>query len=339
VSAHSTAQNWIKRSLIATRALDVIHRLQRTRVAVLMYHSVMEEPERHATTLGNIIISAKNFRRQMEVLARDYNPLSLNDALQFIQGHKQLPAKPVVVTFDDGYRDNAEVAAPILNQLDIPGVFYVTVSSIDRAMPPWVAKLRYAFSTTGKGAWGGFNGDVYPLATSGGRERAFTIALEHCACLTGRIQEGFVAEVERELETGAMPEESQLMMTWQQTRKLIDEGHIVGSHTMSHPNLAHVQDDLELRSELEESKRRLEQKLDSPVIHFSYPCPVLQPHWSARTVELCRQLGYSTAVTTDPGAVSEGDDPLTMHRVRPTRDIDGLRWNLECAFLGRPLSK
>ena len=334
MNIRAKGKNWVKRSLLSSRALHFASRVRQPGVAILMYHSVMVEPEAHATTLGKIIQSAQTFRRQMEVIARHYNPVSLDDVLMFVQGQKKMPSKPVVVTFDDGYADNFEVAAPILNEFGIPAVFYITVDCVDKATPPWVSRLRYAFSTTGKRTWSGLDGKPLPLANAAERDQAFTTACEHAACLTGNIQEQFVKSVEREFEVGSLPERDRLMMTWEQARALTRQGHIVGSHTMTHPNLAHVRNG-DLATELEQSKLRLEQQLSSRVIHFSYPCPILEPHWSALTVEVCRKVGYLTAVTTNPGPVHEGDDPLSLRRVHPTTGIDGLRWNLECTFLGR----
>ncbi len=124
------------------------------------------------------------------------------------------------------------------------------------------------------------------------------------------------------------------MMTWDEIRGLARLGHTIGSHTMTHPNLAQIPDN-EMRIELLEAKRRIEQELERPVTHFSYPCPALQPHWEKRTVKASREIGYQTAVTTNGGMVRRQDDPLSLRRIRPTKTIDGLRWNLECAFLGR----
>jgi len=92
-----------------------------------------------------------------------------------------------------------------------------------------------------------------------------------------------------------------------------------------------------LRREFAESKRKLEEVLNSPVIHFSYPCPALSPHWTERTVEMSRQIAYQTAVTADGGLVRRRDNPLCLRRIRPTKEVSGLRWNLECAFVGRAM--
>jgi peptidoglycan/xylan/chitin deacetylase (PgdA/CDA1 family) len=124
------------------------------------------------------------------------------------------------------------------------------------------------------------------------------------------------------------------MMSYDQVKTLARQGHIVGSHTMTHPNMAQI-DLNDARGEMTESKKRLEQQIGDLVVHFSYPCPALTPHWTEQTVAESFNAGYQTAVTTDGGLARKGDNPLWLSRVRPARTVDGLRWNLECAFAGR----
>jgi peptidoglycan/xylan/chitin deacetylase (PgdA/CDA1 family) len=126
------------------------------------------------------------------------------------------------------------------------------------------------------------------------------------------------------------------MMSLDQLKGLLRQGHIVGSHTMSHPNMAQIQEE-EAREELGESKARLESRLNSPVRHFSYPCPALSPHWNEQTVEQCRAFGYDSAVTTNSGVTFQGDNLLRLKRIHPTKTAAGLRWNLESAFAGRKI--
>jgi len=329
-------KNWIKRTLVASGATRLAAQLNGQGVAILMYHSVMDDPSREANTLGGMVHSTKIFRDQMELIARDYCPVSLDDVLHFVRKEKELPSRSVVATFDDGYADNYEVALPVLNQVGVPTTFYVTVDCIENAKLPWPARLRYAFYTTKKNNWNESNGTIWPLKNFEERDRAFLKACDDCCQLAGATQEQFVKGIERELQAAPRATTESPMMTWDQVRGLVQKGHIVGSHTMTHPNMAYVRDE-DLHTEFAESKRRLEQALNSPIVHFSYPCPALSPHWEERTVEMSAQIGYQTAVTTDGGAVRKKQNPLCMRRVRPTKDVDGLRWNLECAFLGRRL--
>jgi peptidoglycan/xylan/chitin deacetylase (PgdA/CDA1 family) len=126
------------------------------------------------------------------------------------------------------------------------------------------------------------------------------------------------------------------MMTWEQVVSLAKNGHIVGSHTLTHPNMAYV-DEASARTELTDSKHRLEEILGTPVVHFSYPCPALAPHWNEKTRKMSEDAGYRTAVTTLGGPVSVNDDLLSLHRVRPSKEVTGFLWNLECTFLGRSM--
>jgi hypothetical protein len=75
--------------------------------------------------------------------------------------------------------------------------------------------------------------------------------------------------------------------------------------------------------------------LGVPVLHFSYPHPALNPQWNRGTVAITKEAGYQTAVTTTPGLVRSGDNPLTLTRVWTPRSEHEFLWNLEYAFLRR----
>jgi peptidoglycan/xylan/chitin deacetylase (PgdA/CDA1 family) len=327
------AQTWIKKSLVRTGALRLASRFAGPGVAIIMYHSVMSDPSSAQMTLGGIVHSMQVFRGQMEVIARHFHAVSLDDVLLFLKGEKTLPPRAVVVTFDDGYADNYQAANDILSPLGIPGVFYVTVDCLDRQRLPWPSLLRYSFLASKTENWTEPDGPVWMLSSNQQRIRAFDRASEYCGKLSGTAQEQFVKSIEQQLGTEP-PRPQRPMMTWDEVRGLARNGHTIGSHTMTHPNMAYITES-EARVELVESKRRLEHELAAPIVHFSYPCPALQPHWADRTVNASREMGYQTAVTTTGGLVRRQDNPLSLRRIRPTKTVDGLRWNLECTLLGR----
>lgn len=327
---------WIKKTLIHTGAMRVASAFAAHGVAIIMYHSVMDDPCSARLTLGNIVHSTEVFRRQMEVIARHFHAVSLDDVLSFLRGERSLPRRAVVVTFDDGYADNYQIAKAVLAPMGMPAVFYVTVDCIERQRLPWPSLLRYAFLTSKKDRWRENDGKVWFLSSVEHRIQAFARASERCGSLSGETLEVFVESVRHQLCTEPPQPVQRPMMTWEELRELERNGQVVGSHTMTHPNMAHVAE-VEMRSELWEAKAKLEKELRTPIVHFSYPCPALQPHWSERTVNATRDIGYKTAVTTNGGLVRSHDDPLSLRRIRPTKTVDGFRWNLECAFLGRPV--
>ena len=325
---------WIKNALARTGALRLASKCFEQGVAIIMYHSVMDDPLSAEHTMGRIIHSTQVFRRQMEIVAADFHAVSMNDVLRFLKGEATLPPRAVVITFDDGYADNYQVANEILSPLGIPGAFYVTVDCIDKQRLPWPSLLRYAFLKSKKDRWLDPEGGIWPLLSTEQRIRAFDRAAEYCSKLSGIPQDRFVELLRQELETEPPKLTQRLIMTWEEVQGLVRGGHAVGSHTMTHPNVAHISED-DVQRELGDAKHRLEQELAIPIVHFSYPCPALQPHWAERTVSAARELGYQTSVTVDRGVVRKDANPFSLPRIRPTKTVDGLRWNLESAFLAR----
>jgi peptidoglycan/xylan/chitin deacetylase (PgdA/CDA1 family) len=258
----------------------------------------------------------------------------MNDLLLFLAGQKDLQRRSVIVTFDDGYADNCQIAAPILEHYGIFGAFYVGVGSVDIPAAPWFSRLRYAFNISKRDKVFDLREQrERPLEEPADRFAAFQSAARFCACLTGNKQEFAVREIETHLEVVPLSVKDCPMMTWDQVRELRRRGHTVGSHTLTHPNMAHVSAQ-ELQNELVQSKCKLEQMLDEPVIHFSYPSPILEPHYTKETMNASAQAGYKTAVTCTSGAVQAGHDPLAIPRIHSDWNEIRFRWNLERTFLG-----
>lgn len=324
----------IKNGMVRSGLLRALGRFHPSNVVILMYHSVLDDPRSQDSYLGEISYSRDIFRAQMELLARRYHPVSLEDILRFVTAQAELPRRSVAVTFDDGYTDNYEVAAPVLKQAGVPATFYATVDCVERRRLPWPSHLRFMLRNTKKEKWIDASGTSWPLSSEAERETALMQSCAECCKLVGAAQDEYIARLSGELDIQVPAESGALMMDYAQMRSLIQQGHIIGSHTLSHPNMAHVEPET-ARRELTESRRRLEQGLTSPVTHFAYPCPALSPHWTEQTLAASREAGYTTAVTTNPGSARAGDNPLRLKRVAAPNRVNDLEWNLECVFAGR----
>ncbi len=335
MSAWAIGKRSIRNALTKSKVVHLASRLSQPRVVVLRYHSVHENPERYKDSIGTgIIHPLEVFERQVKLVARRYVPLSLDEILLLLKEKKRLPRKAVAVTFDDGYVDNVSHAAPVLNRMKVPAAFYVVVGAVESRKAPWFCRLRRAFATTRSAVWtDSVGGNAFTLDKPDARRQAFRRGCERCARLAGMTQEAAVMEIERELQVDPADSDADLMMRWEDLRTLRKAGHIVGSHTMSHPNLAHVHDN-EIGQELGESKARLEKELGEPILHFAYPHPILNPHWNEETVSQTRRMGFATAVTTTPGTVCAGDDPLKLRRISSSMELDEFAWQLDAAFLG-----
>ena len=325
-----------KKAFVVSGALRFAHKLAAPAAVILRYHSIQDRPEEYANTIGCTSIHATSiFERHMELIANRFSAVSMDDVALFLKGEKSLPQRAVAVTFDDGFMDNFRIAAPILNRFGIPGAFYLLVDSVDRSSAPWYCLLRHAFMTSRKPNWkDAATGMVLELKDSAAREGAFLSATGICAKSSATAREEMMQHTVRSLEPEPFPNERGLMMTWDDARTLVKAGHIVGSHTMTHPNLAQVSA-TDARSELSDSKLKLEKELGRPVKHFAYPHPALNPQWNETTLKITEELGYTTAVTTTVGAVRSGARALAIPRTYIPRDESEFLWHIERTLLFR----
>ena len=105
----------------------------RRAVPVLMYH-VIDEPPRSAPYPG-LYVSRRELRAQVQRLARaGYEAVTLGRVVDSWNGRATLPARPIVLTFDDGYRSHVTAALPILDAHDWPGVLNLDLSNL---APSW----------------------------------------------------------------------------------------------------------------------------------------------------------------------------------------------------------
>lgn len=273
----------------------------------------------------------------METLARHFSPVSLDEVTQFAKSGKELPPRAVAVTFDDGFADNYEVALPILSRYGIPATFYIMVDAVTNGMLPWYCRIRFAFNTTTKPEWRDARGNqIFRLASQQERNTAMVTAWENASRMTGIVQQEFVVGVEKSLEVEPAKAPHGFMLTWDQVRALKQAGHIVGAHTLSHPNVAQVSQS-EAHAEIVGSKETVDREMGEPTEHFSYPHPALNPQWSMQTLEITRKAGFKSAVLTTRGRVRAGDEPLALKRIGTPADLDQFVWNLQCTFLGRSI--
>jgi peptidoglycan/xylan/chitin deacetylase (PgdA/CDA1 family) len=303
---------------------------------ILRYHSVKEVPVSYKEQIGlSIIHSRQAFEEQMEFIARYANIVTMDEIGEAIAKKKKLPNRSVAVTFDDGFKDNLNIARPIMNLFGIKATIYITVDCIQNNKAPWFSRIRHSFFNTTKKEWQNGRSKKYNLDVPRETKTAILKACEQCAVLSGDEQEEYIQSVENELEVPGL-KNKELMMDFNDLKVLQDEGHIIGSHTISHPNISFLSEEA-IKYELGKSKRILEEELGTEVVHFSYPNPALYPNWSDKSTAICKEIGYKTAVLSESGSVKVTDNPLLLKRMWVPEDFDAFNWYLQMTFTGKAL--
>jgi len=119
----------------------VVDEYRRDRIPALLYHRIRRDSDEHAGRLDKepvFVVLESDFRRQMEYLKEaGYTTITLDDYYAYRMGEKPLPEKPVLVTFDDGYRSNYEYAYPVLKELGQKATIFVTTDPNSHVFDPY----------------------------------------------------------------------------------------------------------------------------------------------------------------------------------------------------------
>ena len=240
------------------------------------------------------------------------------DIVSLDEAHRRLAARDfsrrfAVLTFDDGYRDNAEYAWPILKRHGAPATLFVPSSFADGDGVLWWIELERAIALSDTIALD-MDGESrrFDTSTDAGKDDAFDTIYWW---LRGLPDEADARRVCRELAVGAGVDVAsicrELCMDWDELAKFAAHRLItIGSHTRCHCMLSKLSDQ-SVRDEMRLGAERIEEKLGIKPLHFAYP--VGDPTSAGpREFEIAAGLGFKTAVTTRPGVLfGEHRDHLT----------------------------
>jgi peptidoglycan/xylan/chitin deacetylase (PgdA/CDA1 family)/CelD/BcsL family acetyltransferase involved in cellulose biosynthesis len=258
--------------------------------------------------------SAHAFRAQMEHLSKHFPVLTLDQIAggQFPKGRPYC----VAVTFDDGYRDNFLCAFPILKSLAIPATVFLATGYVESGELPWYDQIRLAFKLTKRKqialSGGGPSGK---LDESPARARFSETVLRWMRGLPQAERKAAIVEVFDALHVPHQPNLPNQMLRWEDIRQMAKCGISFGAHTVTHPVLSRCSGK-EVRKEVFESKQAIENRLQTPVVHFAYPFGQTQDY-SLQAKQIVREAGFKTAVTTVWGVNEPDSDPFELRRFAP----------------------
>ncbi len=314
----------------------------RRRAVVLMYHRVLpEERMAHVFSADAIIVTPRTFDLQMRFLRRYFNPVDCAQFERMLRGEEPWKPRTCLVTFDDGWADNAEHALPILRRHQVPAVVFLATGFVgtddcfwqerltrqlyllwscgESAARPLFAELDAAHILTQQAV--DARRSVRELVT---RLKARSAA--ELASISARAGDALAAAgtADRTLE------DDDRFMSWSQVAALEGSDCVeLGSHAHSHTPLTRLQEPA-LTGDLRTAQRILGEHARGPVQTFAYP----NGDHDSRVVDAVRALGYRLGFTTVGGWVQAGDDVLRLKRLNIGERGTESRPQFLCRLLG-----
>ena len=292
---------------------SLLRRLRRHRLLVVLYHGVIEAPK---DPLG-YTVHLREFGRQIEVLSRYFRPISLADLVAAAEGRATLPDRSVLVTFDDGYRNNLVNAAPILRRYGVPAVIHVATGYIGAGRILWVEEICLRIRH-----WplphlpmpAGQPDCPMPADTVGRASLADRVSIS-CKDLSETEKQCYLARLrEIPLSYGEdYIEEAYAFMSWDEVRQLQAQGFEIGAHTVNHPILSAL-DPKEAAWEVSESKRVVEEQLGHECVAIGYPNG-RREDISDAVIEAARTAGYKVGFLQLDRFNPDLASPLALTRI------------------------
>lgn len=288
----------------------------RHRLTVLAYHRVTDHTRPGFKGFaGNVSASQTRFAEQMRWAARHLNPIAMRDVAAAIDGGDALPERPLVVTFDDGYRDNLTEALPILEDLEIPATVFLAIDHIGSTVPFWWDRAAWIFDAAddvdrpipvvGKAANGSSRGEMA------------TQWIDAVKTLPDGAMRDAVDELAAALEVDVDDWTFESMhLDWDDVRMMSDRGVDFGAHTCRHPILTRVDPD-DAVEEISRSVRRVGFEVGEAPTAFAYPNG-LEADFDERVVDAVADAGVPLGFTLLPGPARQREyrsAPLTIPRV------------------------
>ena len=279
---------------------------------ILTFHRVSDDIDQMWPSM-----STESFRLLMEKLAKTYRIIDINNITK-------LPDRPgppfMVVTFDDGYSDCIENAAPILLDLGIPACLNICPLLVDRGTPPWTQVLSVYLNSIEADL-----GVVPSLQLPDGSNFVISKPVNQMMFIELCKNIYLMDDEKRETWLDNLTENLNLnldlysMMTWDDIRSCIQNGFSIGSHSYSHRNLSQVKEPEVLETEISFSRQRILEETGIAPSVFTFP----NGQYNDNLLKIVEESGYSIALLHGINLVGLIDNgkPANLNIIN---DSDGL---------------
>jgi peptidoglycan/xylan/chitin deacetylase (PgdA/CDA1 family) len=273
---------------------------------ILMYHRVLAQHD----VMQDEVMTAANFDAQMQLLAQSFKVLPLDEAVLALHAGK-LPARAVAITFDDGYRDNFDVALPILRRHGLSATFFVASGYLEGGCmfnDIVVEAIRHTPHT--ELDLSALQLGKHMLNGQASRAHAAQHIVHAIKYMDAAARDRFCHELPGRLGI-ELP--CNLMMSREQVVRMAKAGMHIGGHSVTHPILTKIDDALAAQ-EIRENWAALKDITGVAPAAFAYPNGKPELDFAPRHAQMVKQAGYQCAVSTAVGIANKQDPVFSLPR-------------------------
>jgi peptidoglycan/xylan/chitin deacetylase (PgdA/CDA1 family) len=275
-----------------TRVLESVP--GRPSLLILNYHRV-GDPRLTPYDSGTFSCTADELDWQVNWLKQRYQIVNLHDALDIVHGRTTPSRTSVLITFDDGYRDNYLEAFPVLRRHGVSATFFLPTTFVGSHSLPWWDEIAYmvklAPSTRLTLTYP--EPAEYDLAT--GDRLAIVVAVLRVFKQAAAVDtERFLDDLSKATGVARPGDHAErCFLNWEEAREMQAAGMCFGSHTHTHEILGRLPYEQQVQ-ELRVSRQILEAELGVTIDTLAYPRGK-RSSFSEQTFAALRETNYNTA--------------------------------------------
>lgn len=288
--------------------------MARPSLRVVLYHHITNRVSHLVDRLA-VSTPVAVFEAHIRKLARSYDVVSLDTVLS-----GRLPHRPLLITFDDGYRSFVESALPVLRRLGLPSVLFISGVCLDAQVLPLDNLLSYLCASISLER---LAAAVDPRASS---PQSFMQLLDLVAALPydRRLRIGDELANRFEVDQAAIRAKSGIFLDPQDLAGLPADGCEIANHSRTHVFFRSVVDEGVARREIVEHAQRLEGLTGRPVRAFGYPYGRREDA-TPMVERVLRESGHSASFLAESRLHLNGASDHLWNRIR----LDGYaRWRI-----------
>ena len=297
----------LARALFWSGASCVLSKLpERDMLLVLAYHRI-GNPQDDQFDPGVFSATADQFDDQVSYLKRHVSLVTLDEALGFIDGSRKEEKRRcrVLITFDDGYLDNHDIAFPILRSHGAQGVFFLATSMVGSCHVPWWDHIAYLLKTAQKRIFSlRYPAELNVDVDRNGLAESLRTVLKLYKKPENLDPVRFIRELAEESKGSEPPRTQRRFLNWDEAREMVRGGMAIGSHTHSHQVLSQLEPDRQYE-ELSRSRAILKEQLGIEIGALAYPVGH-KVSFSDQTRRIATELGYRAGFSHHGGTNLRG---------------------------------
>lgn len=299
--------------------------LKKKKVTVLMYHRISKE-------IDNIDLSKKKkFEEQMGHLSENYNVITFDKLVDCYKTKKKIPRNSVIITFDDGYKDNYEIAYPILKKYKLPATIFLTTGHINNNELFWWDKIAYIINKTKIKKFTLKEIGTFSLVN---KERVIREIQEKFKKVDEGKKDYLIDKIAKKLRVN-IPKKGNTFLSWNNVREMSKNNISFGAHTVTHPILTRISLK-QAKDEIMNSKKKIENEINKQVSVFAYPNGTMED-MSGGIDEFLKENGFFFANSTIYGTNNLKKNLFRLKRVGIESEDDLRLFRIKLLGIGKML--